>query len=163
MAFFSKDCIVSDSCIALPGASLYHFGVLTSAMHMAWMRQVCGRLESRYRYSNNLVYNNFPWPEAPSQMQVERVETAAQRVLDIRAEFADSLLADLYDPDAMPKQLLDAHRALDTAVDLCYRPAALKTELERLIFLFDLYRKYTEPLIRAAARSTKTRKKVPQE
>jgi hypothetical protein len=162
MSYFNPDHIVSDSCIALPGASLYHFGVLTSAMHMAWMRQVCGRLKSDYRYSNNLVYNNFPWPEAPSQMQVERVETAAQRVLDIRAEFADSSLADLYDPDAMPKQLLDAHRALDAAVDLCYRPAALKTELERLIFLFDLYRKYTEPLIRAAARSTKTRSKVHQ-
>jgi len=162
MAFFSKDYIVSDSCTALPDASLYHFGVLTSAMHMAWMRQVCGRLESRYRYSNNLVYNNFPWPEAPSPMQIERVAKAAQRVIDIRAEFADSSLADLYDPDAMPKKLLDAHRSLDAAVDLCYRPAAFKTELERLKFLFDLYRKYTEPLIRAAARSTKTRSKVHQ-
>jgi len=162
MAFFSKDYIVSDSCTALPGASLYHFGVLTSAMHMTWMRQVCGRLESRYRYSNNLVYNNFPWPEAPSPMQNERVEKAAQKILDVRAEFADSTLADLYDPDAMPKKLLDAHRALDAAVDLCYRPAAFKTELERLKFLFDLYRKYTEPLIRAAARSMKTRKKVHQ-
>jgi hypothetical protein len=162
MAFFSKDYIVSDSCIALPDATLYHFGVLTSAMHMAWMRQVCGRLKSDYRYSNNLVYNNFPWPEAPSSVQIERVNQAAQRVLDIRTEFADSSLADLYDPDAMPKQLLDAHRALDAAVDLCYRPTAFKTELEQLKFLFDLYRKYTEPLIRAAARSTKTRSKIYQ-
>ena len=162
MSYFNPDHIASDSCIALPNASLYHFGVLTSTMHMAWMRQVCGRLKSDYRYSNNLVYNNFPWPEAPSSVQIEKVEKAAQKVLDIRVDFADSSLADLYDPDAMPKKLLDAHRALDAAVDLCYRPAALKTELERLIFLFDLYRKYTEPLVRAAARSTKTRSKVHQ-
>jgi hypothetical protein len=162
MGFFTKDHILNNSCSAVPNASLYHFGVLTSDMHMTWMRQVCGRLKSDYRYSNNLVYNNFPWPEVPSPMQIERVNKAAQRVLDIRAEFADSTLADLYDPDAMPKQLLDSHRALDTAVDLCYRPVAFKTELERLKFLFDLYRKYTEPLIRAAARSTKTRSKVHQ-
>ena len=162
MSYFNPDHIVSDSCLALPDASLYQFGVLTSAMHMAWMRQVCGRLESRYRYSNNLVYNNFPWPEAPSPAQIERVDKAAQLVLDIRADFADSSLADLYDPDAMPKKLVDAHRALDAAVDLCYRLPAFKMELERLKFLFDLYRKYTEPLIRYAARSIKTRSKVHQ-
>ncbi len=162
MGFFTKDHILNNSCSAVPHASLYHFGVLTSAMHMAWMRQICGRLKSDYRYSNNLVYNNFPWPEAPSPMQIERVAKAAQKVLDIRVEFADSSLADLYDPDAMPKQLLDAHRALDAVVDLCYRPASFKTELERLKFLFDLYRNYTEPLVRAATRSTKTRSKVYQ-
>ncbi len=159
MGFFIQGCTSSVThAFALPDASLYHFGVLTSAMHMAWMRQVCGRLKSDYRYSNNLVYNNFPWPEAPSPVQIERVEKAAQKVLDVRAEFADSTLADLYDPDAMPKKLLDAHRALDAAVDLCYRPAAFKTELERLKFLFDLYRKYTEPLIRAAAWSSRNKK-----
>ena len=162
MSYFNPDHIVSDSCIALPDASLYHFGVLTSAMHMAWMRQVCGRLESRYSYSNNLVYNNFPWPETPTPDRQERVAKAARQVLDVRAEFPGATLADLYDPDAMPKKLLDAHRALDAAVDLCYRSSAFKTELERLKFLFDLYRNYTEPLIRAAARSTKTRKKVHQ-
>ncbi|MDP2839859.1 MAG: hypothetical protein Q8O11_07365 [Syntrophales bacterium] len=95
-------------------------------------------------------------------MQIERVTTATQRVLDILTDFADSSLADLYDPDAMPKQLLDAHHALDAAVDLCYRPAAFKTELKRLKFLFDLYRNYTEPLVRAADRSTKRRSKVHQ-
>jgi hypothetical protein len=158
MAFFSKDYIVSDSCTALPDASLYHFGVLTSIMHMAWMRQVCGRLKSDYRYSNSLVYNNFPWPETPSSDRQERIVKAARQILDVRAEFADSTLADLYDPDAMPKQLLDAHRALDVAVDLCYRPAAFKTELERLKFLFDLYRKYVEPLVQEMAQSS--RKKI---
>jgi hypothetical protein len=152
--------IVNNAVSIIPNATLWHFGVLTSAMHMAWMRQVCGRLESRYRYSNNLVYNNFPWPEASSPIQIKKVEKAAQKVLDVRAEFADSSLADLYDPDAMPKQLLNAHRALDAAVDLCYRPAAFKTELERLKFLFDLYRKYTEPLIRATTQSP--RKKIHQ-
>jgi hypothetical protein len=162
MGFFTKDHILHNSCSAVPDASLYHFGVLTSIMHMAWMRQVCGRLKSDYRYSNNLVYNNFPWPEQPSPAQRERVSRAAQKILDVRAEFADSSLADLYDPDAMPKKFLDAHRALDAAVDLCYRPAGFKTELERLKFLFDLYRKYTEPLVRAAGRLTKTRSKVHQ-
>lgn len=162
MSYFNPDHIASDSCIALPNAAPYHFGILTSAMHMAWMRQVCGRLKSDYRYSNNLVYNNFPWPEAPSSVQIERVNKVAQRILDIRVDFTDSSLADLYDPDSMPKKLLDAHRALDAAVDLCYRPVAFKTELERLKFLFDLYRQYTEPLVRAAARSTTRRSKVHQ-
>jgi len=162
IGFLTGDVIVNDLVSIVPNATLYHFGVLTSIMHMAWMRQVCGRLKSDYRYSNNLVYNNFPWPEAPSPAQIERVVKAAQRILDVRAEFAGATLADLYDPDAMPKQLLDAHRTLDAAVDLCYRPAGFKAELERLKFLFDLYRKYTEPLIRAAARSTKRRSKVHQ-
>jgi hypothetical protein len=162
IGFLTREVIVNDLVSIVPNATHYHFGVLTSAMHMAWMRQVCGRLKSDYRYSNNLVYNNFPWPETPTLDRQERVAKAARQVLDVRAEFPGATLADLYDPDAMPKQLLDAHRALDAAVDLCYRPAAFKTELERLKFLFDLYRKYTEPLIRAAARSTKTRSKVHQ-
>jgi hypothetical protein len=147
--------IVNNLASIVPSATLYHFGVLTSLMHMAWMRQVCGRLESRYRYSNSLVYNNIPWPETPPPDRQEWVSKAAQKILDVRAEFADSTLADLYDPDAMPKQLLDAHRTLDTAVDLCYRPAAFKTELERLRFLFDSYRTYREPLVYAMAQSPK--------
>ena len=74
MAFFTSDYIASDSCIALPNATLYHFGVITSLMHMAWMRQVCGRIKSDYRYSNNIVYNNFPWPENPTEAQQRKVE-----------------------------------------------------------------------------------------
>ncbi|MFZ4437641.1 MAG: DNA methyltransferase [Syntrophales bacterium] len=158
LGFLTGDVIVNNAVSIVPNATHYHFGVLTSTMHMAWMRQVCGRLKSDYRYSNSLVYNNFPWPEAPPTMQIERIVKAAERVLIVRAEFADSTLADLYDPDAMPKQLLDAHRTLDTAVDLCYRPAAFKTELERLKFLFDLYQKYVEPLIQGMAKSS--RKKI---
>jgi hypothetical protein len=149
MAFFTKDYIVSDSCTALPQASLYHFGVLTSVMHMAWMRQVCGRIKSDYRYSNSLVYNNFPWPEKPTAAQQRKVEAAAQHVLDVRAKYPDSTLADLYDPDAMPKALLDAHKTLDAAVDACYRTKVFRSELERLEFLFALYRKYSEPMTQA--------------
>jgi len=160
MNYFTPDHIAGDSCMALPDATLYHFGILTSAMHMAWMRQVCGRIKSDYRYSNSLVYNNFPWPEAPTPAQMKRVAQAAETVLAIRNDFPDSSLADLYDPDAMPKKLFDAHRALDAAVDLCYRSLLFKTELERLRFLFDLYLKYTEPLVREAAKSRRKRRKV---
>ena len=113
---------------------------------MAWTRQVCGRIKSDYRYSNNIVYNNFPWPESVSEEQKARVEKAAQNVLDAREKFPDSTLADLYDPATMPKALVDAHRSLDEAVDRCYRSQPFSSELERLEFLFGLYRKYTEPL-----------------
>jgi len=119
MGFFTKEDIVHNSCSTLQNATLYHFGVLTSAMHMAWMRQVCGRLKSDYRYSNQLVYNNFPWPEQPTPAQVARVERGAQAVLDARAAFPTSTLADLYDPLTMPRPLLDAHKRLDAAVDAC--------------------------------------------
>lgn len=159
MGFLTKDAILHNSCSALPNASLYHFGVLTSAMHMAWMRQVCGRLEARYRYSNTLVYNNFPWPENLTDRKQEQVANAAQKVLDARTEFPDASLADLYDPNAMPKKLLDAHKALDAAVDACYCSMGFKTELERLRYLFELYRKYTEPLIQAVKKASKRRKK----
>lgn len=143
----SSDAIASDSCDFIQNATLYHFGVLTSAMHMAWFRQVCGRIKSDYRYSNTLVYNNFPWPEKPTPKQQDKVTDAAQNVLDLRAEFPDASLADLYDPNAMPKELLDAHKTLDAAVDSCYRSIGFKTDLERLTYLFELYRKYAEPLV----------------
>ncbi len=156
MAFFTKDYIVADSCSTVPNATLYNFSVLTSIMHNAWMRQVCGRLESRYRYSNNLVYNNFPFPKEPNAKQIEKVEHTAQSILDARLKFPGATLADLYDPLTMPKELLDAHRANDEAVDACYGKTRFANELERLEFLFDLYRKYTEPL--AIIEETETRK-----
>ena len=87
MGFLPKEIIASNLCLMIPNASTYHFGVLTSTMHMAWTRQVCGRLEGRYRYSNKIVYNNFPWPENPTEKQINAIETAAQRVLDARASF----------------------------------------------------------------------------
>ncbi len=128
-------------------------------MHMAWMRQVCGRLESRYRYSNNLVYNNFPFPSEPDDKRRMRVAQTAQAILDAREQFTGATLADLYDPNAMPKPLLDAHRANDEAVDACYGSRRFRTDLERLESLFDLYRQYTDPLTRIAEKETRRAKR----
>jgi len=125
--YFDPEVILHNSCSAIPNATPYHFGVLSSAMHIAWVRVVCGRIKSDFRYSTNLVYNNYPWPEAPSAKQRARVETAAQAVLDARKKFADATLADLYDPLAMPPALVKAHADLDRAVELCYRPQPLTT------------------------------------
>jgi len=158
IGFMDKDTIASNLAYTVPNATLYHFGILTSLMHMAWMRVVCGRLEGRYRYSNNIVYNNFPWPSEISPAQKARVESAAQSVLEARQNYPDSTLADLYDPAAMPKALVDAHRALDKSVDLCYRSSPFSTELERLEFLFSLYRQYSEPMT-LAMDNTKPKRK----
>lgn len=146
LGFLSKDVIVSDTATFIPSATNFHFGVLNSIMHMAWIKYVCGRLESRYRYSNDIVYNNYPWPENPTVKQKEAVEKAAQVVLDIRLKFPDSSLADLYDPNTMPPDLIKAHLALDKAVDLCYRPQLFPNETKRIEFLFELYDKYTAGL-----------------
>ena len=113
---------------------------------MEWIKYTCGRLESRYRYSASIVYNNFPWPESPSDKQKEAVEKAAQAVLDARAQFPDASLADLYDPNTMPPVLVKAHQQLDKAVDLCYRPQPFPSETKRIEFLFELYDKYTSGL-----------------
>ena len=110
---------------------------------MAWVRQVCGRLKSDFRYSNKLVYNNYPWPTDAAEAQKQAVEKAAQGVLDARAKFPTQTLADLYDPLAMPKDLRDAHRALDRAVDKCYRPAPFDSDRLRVEYLFGLYERLT--------------------
>lgn len=146
IGYLSKDIIISDRATALPNASLYVFGVITSLMHMAWMKYACGRLESRYNYSNSIVYNNFPWPENPNEKQIKAIETAAQKVLDARKEFPNSSLADLYDPLTMPPVLVKAHNELDKAVDLAYRAQPFTTEAKRMEFLFELYEKYTAEL-----------------
>ncbi len=158
LGFFTKDEIVADSCLAIPDATLYHFGILTSQMHVAWMKTVCGRLESRFRYSKDIVYNNYPWPKDASDKQTAAVEAAAQRVLDTRAKYPDSSLADLYDPLTMPPDLAKAHNALDKAVDKCYRGAAFGSETERLEYLFGLYSEYTKPLIKAEPKPKRRRK-----
>jgi len=142
MAFFSKDNIVSDSCIALPNADLYLFGILTSEMHMTWMRHVCGRLKSDYRYSNKIVYNNFPFPKNPTQKQIKTVKEKAENILNVRKEYPEASLADLYDPVAMPANLIKAHQGLDNAVDRCYRKQNFENERRRIEFLFGLYKKY---------------------
>lgn len=155
IGYFSKENILHNSCSAVPNATFYHFGIITSTMHMAWMRAVCGRLKSDYRYSNNLVYNNYPFPEAVSEKQQAKVEEKARAVLLARELFTGSTLADLYDPIAMPKELHKAHRELDEAVDACYRRSPFKTELERLEYLFELYTKYAEPLTHAMEQKPK--------
>ena len=119
-------------------ATLYHFGVLTSRMHMAWVRAVCGRLKSDYRYSKDIVYNNFPWPEA-AEGQRTQVERLAQAVLDARALFPGSTLADLYDPVAMPPALAKAHHHPDRALDRLNRAGAFGSQLARVQPLFDTY------------------------
>lgn len=156
--FFTPEFIASDSCLSIDKASLFDFGILQSEMHMIWVKNVCGRIKSDYRYSNELVYNNYPWPENPSDKQKEAIEKAAQKVLDVRAEFPNSSLADLYDPLTMPPALVKAHQALDKAVDLAYRPQPFTSEAKRMEFLFDLYEKYTAGLFKTE-KPKKTRKK----
>jgi hypothetical protein len=145
--YFSPENIIADSRTTIPNATLFHFGVLSSSMHMAWMRQVCGRLESRDRNSNKLVYNNYPWPEAVGAKQRHAVKATAQAVLDMRKRFPNASLADLYDPLSMPPVLVEAHAELDRAVDLCYRSQPFQNDLQRVEHLFALYEKLTAPLI----------------
>jgi hypothetical protein len=144
--YINKDVILADSAYGLPNANLFFFGVLHSIMHNTWMRTVAGRLKSDYRYSNNVVYNNYPWPENQTDKQKEDIEKAAQKVLDARAEFPNSSLADLYDPLTMPPSLVKAHNELDKAVDLAYRPQPFTSDANRMEFLFELYEKYTAGL-----------------
>ncbi|MFZ4779692.1 MAG: class I SAM-dependent DNA methyltransferase, partial [Terrimicrobiaceae bacterium] len=139
IGYLTSNVIASNLVNVIPDATLYHFGLLTSTMHMAWMRQVCGRLESRYRYSAGLVYNNFPWPENPTAQQNAAVEAKAQAVLDARAKYPLSTLADLYDPLTMPADLVKAHADLDRAVDQCYRKQPFTSDRQRVEFLFALY------------------------
>ena len=138
MGFIHKGTFASDLVFLIPSATLYHFGILESNVHMAWMRVVCGRLKSDYRYSKDVVYNNFPWP-SPTAEQAEKIATTAQGILDARSHYPDSSLADLYDPNLMPYDLLEAHRANDRAVMAAYGFATRMTETECVSRLFDLY------------------------
>jgi hypothetical protein len=117
-------------------------------MHNIWIQNTCGKLEGRIRYSNTLGYNNYPFPENPLEKQVEIIKEKAQKVLDIRAEFPNNSLAELYDQNSMPPALVKAHNELDKAVDLAYRPQAFTSEAKRMEFLFELYEKYTGDLFR---------------
>ncbi|HZM02918.1 MAG TPA: DNA methyltransferase, partial [Candidatus Saccharimonadales bacterium] len=152
IGFVRPSVISSDLLQIVPGATHFHFGILSSGMHMAWVRQVCGRLESRYRYSNRLVYNNFPWPN-PTVAQRERIVEKCRGVLAARATHlpprGTAALADLYDPLTMPPEVLRAHAGLDRAVDKCYRSEPFHSDRERVEFLFSLYEKLTAPLLPA--------------
>lgn len=147
IGFFGTDKIVSDSCSCVPDATLFHFGVMSSIQHMAWVKYVCGRIKSDYRYSNRVVYNNFPWPIDATEKHRNAISSAAQGVLDTRAKFRESTLAELYDPLSMPPELVKAHQILDRAVDAAYVPSGGKrswpSEADRVAFLFDLYTRIT--------------------
>lgn len=145
MAFVDSNTIGNDQVLTVSGVSHYHFGVMTSAMHMAWVRSTCGRLKSDYRYSKDIVYNNFPWPQ-PTDKQTKLIETAARAVIDARTHFKSSTLADLYDPLSMPPELTKAHHTLDRAVDAAYGKTGFNTEADRVAFLFQLYQQITAPL-----------------
>ncbi len=143
MGFIKAGTIVTDRVQIIPAASLYHFGILESNVHMAWMRTTCMRLKSDYSYSKDIVYNNFPWP-SPTPEQQAKIETSAQAILDARALYPDSSLADLYDPTLMPKELLQAHRQNDRAVMAAYGFPMKMTESECVAELFKLYTKLAE-------------------
>lgn len=138
IGYVSADVICGDSSQMIPNASLYHFGILTSSVHNAWMRAVCGRLEMRYRYSANIVYNNFPWPKESENMKA-KIEQTAQKILDARAIYPDSSLADLYDETLMPPELRKAHRENDKAVMAAYGFDAAMEESEIVARLFEMY------------------------
>jgi hypothetical protein len=147
--------------LVVPDAKKYHFGVLSSEMHMDWMRTVAGRLESRYRYSNNMVYNNFPWPTV-TESQENEIADLADRVLKARAEHqppnGTKTLANLYDPLSMPTDLHKAHQKLDAAVDKAYRKELFKSARERVEFLFKLHSEITEPMNALAAQKPKRKR-----
>ncbi len=153
IGFIKADVIASNATFVVPDANLYHFGVLTSKMHMAWMRYTCGRLESRYRYSSTIVYNNFPWPDDLSDKACKAIEAAAQAVLDARTEHQTGTnpasLATLYDPDLMPADLRKAHTALDALVDKLYAVKPRAQDADRVALLFERYQTLVNQVERA--------------
>lgn len=142
IAFSSPDMVPSNQIYTVANATIFMFGVLVSSLHMEWMRCIAGRLKSDYRYSPN-IYHLFPFPDA-DKTQMEKVEKCAQKVLEERESETDASLADLYDPDIMPISLLKAHKALDKAVEKCYRKETFKNDAERLSFIFTRYKELTE-------------------
>ena len=152
--------IPSEKLRLLPDATLADFAVLTSAMHMAWMRTVTGRMKSDYMYSVGVVYNTFPLPPGFENADTSALEPLAQAVLDARAAHPDATLADLYDPDLTPSNLRRAHQALDRAVDRLYRRKRFTSERERVEHLFALYERLQAPLAAQAAGRRRTRRRV---
>lgn len=158
LVLYDSNTIVSDSCLVIPNATFYHLGILTSKMHMDWMRIVAGRLKSDYRYSNTIVYNNFPWPDV-TKTQEKDIADKAQAVLDARDNHKGATLAELYNPTLMPVDLRKAHNALDKAVDKAYRKKPFESELERIQFLFERYQELTEPLTAEISKKPKRTQK----
>ena len=142
LGYMSPEVLCSNQVNLIPDTTLFHFGILHSQFHNAWMRVVCGRLKSDYRYSKGVVYNNFVWPD-PTDEQRERIEQYAQAILDARGNYPDKSLADLYDPDKMPADLLEAHKALDAAVEAAYGVDFGGDEEKIVAHLFKLYAEKT--------------------
>ncbi|HOY86300.1 MAG: DNA methyltransferase [Methylotenera sp.] len=157
IAFLDSNVIASNQIYIIPKATYSSFGTLTSTMHMAWVRSVCGRLKSDFRYSAGIVYNNFPWPE-PTEKQTQTIESAAKAVLAARAAHPNASLADLYDPLTMPAILLKAHQVLDKAVDAAYGYKGAQTDASRVAFLFARYQQITSLL--PVEKAKKSRKKT---
>ena len=143
MGFLPPNVIASNAATIIPDATLYHFGVLESNIHMAWMRTVAGRLKSDYRYSNSIVYNNFPWANIDDKQKAQ-IEETAQKILQARELYSQYTLADLYDETTMPPELRRAHQANDRAVMAAYGFSLKMSEAECVGELFRLYRKLTE-------------------
>ncbi len=143
MGYFNRDTIASNAAFVLPGARLYHFGVLESKMHMAWVRHVAGRLKSDFRYSKDIVYNNFPWAKT-TKIQENRISKLAQEILKRRAQYPESSLADLYNPLIMPEDLLKAHQELDLEVDKIYQKEKFESDAKRMELLLELYQEYSK-------------------
>ena len=145
IGFFTPEIICSNAVKLIADATIYHFGILTSNVHMSWMRAVCGRLKSDYRYSKDIVYNNFPWP-TPTDDQKSKIEETAQAILDARALYPGSSLADFYDPLTMPAELRKAHAANDRAVMASYGFSIKMTEADCVAELMKLYQQKNEEL-----------------
>ena len=143
LGFVDATVIPTDSAVIIPNATVFHFGVLASSVHMAWMRVIAGRLKSDYRYSKDIVYNNFPWP-IPADEQKGKIEQTAQAILEARALYQESSLADLYDPLIMPTELRKAHNANDKAVMKAYGFKADMTESEIVAELIKMYQNLTD-------------------
>jgi type I restriction-modification system DNA methylase subunit len=156
--FFDAEVIVGNSCFSLPEATLFHFGILQSRMHMAWVRYTCGRLESRYRYSKDIVYNNFVWPPNDHKEPLTKVEVAAQAILDARNESPNASLADLYDPLTMPANLAKAHEANNKSVDAAYGYKGSDDDASRVAFLFRKYEELTSLLPTTTQRARRSKK-----
>ena len=143
IGFLSKDVVVSNSAYVVYNANLLLFGVLTSKMHNTWMKTVCGRMKTDYRYTNTLCYNTFPFPSI-NETQKKELEKLAQEVLDVRDQHFDMALSEMYNPESMPEDLKEVHHRLDLAVDRCYRSEPFSSDEERLECLFMLYAKMTK-------------------
>ena len=151
LGFIDDSVITTNATLIIPNATVYNFGVLTSNVHMAWVRAVCGRLETRYRYSKDIVYNNFPWPE-PTPEQKKKIEKTAQAILDARALYHDCSLADLYDEIAMPPELRKAHQANDKAVMQAYGfDVKTMTESTCVAELMKMYQEMTNKSVETEA------------